>query len=185
MGSYRQLTGQQTPPDRPDRVAPVAEAVEGTYFPYRGHETHGVPMPKNVDVDDYYETQEVDDDEITYAPEIKEEDVIPVRLVQRTSKERLAFRAMRVVVDGDGPSRQIIGRHEKRRSLRIRVHGDTNPLYIGSDDNVRPYTGFLIPAGVEFGALTSTEAVYACANPGTQVEVSVIYEYGVDYGSEI
>jgi len=182
MGSYKQLTGMQTSPNRPDRVKPVPDTPKGPSFPYRGTETHGVAPTGSIDYDQYYETQVWDDgpDEIPVLKPEEEPEPVPVRIVQGSARERLEWRATRLSVNGDGPALQLVGRHDKRRSLRIRVHGDTDPLYIGSDNNVRPYTGYLVPAGTELMPVYSTEEVYATAEPGTTVEVSVMYEYGVE-----
>lgn len=178
MGSYRQLTGQQTPPERPDRVKPVPEHYEGVSFPYRGTENHGVD-PGNVDVDEHYEfAYEDEPQQIPTLPPEEEVDPVPVKVVQDSARERMDWRAARFLVK-DVPQ-EIVGRHEKRKSLRIRVHGDTNPIYIGPDSGLRPYTGFRIPAGTELYPFSSTENVYAVADSGTEVEISVLYEFAVE-----
>ena len=186
-GSYRQRKGQQTPIDRPDRVKPVPDSIEGPNFPYRGNETHGVDQGPNPN--EYYENETWDDGasatEMGYLPDDKIEEPVPVRIVSATGKERRDWRATRVVVT-DSPQ-QILGRHDKRLRTVITVHpfaadettANTNPIYIGNDAGLRQYTGYRIGAGTTFDTLMSTEDVWAIAPPGTSVEVSVITEFGV------
>jgi len=189
MGSYRQLTGMQKSPDRPDRVAPLPEHYEGTNVPYRGTQNHGVEIPKDAE----YETREFefkqDETKPVYLPDPDNDiaEPIPVRIVQGESKrERLDWRAVRFIVQ-DVPQ-QILGRHEKRRNVVIRVHDvksdgtteNSDPIYLGNDSGLRPMLGFRIPAGAQFDSLRSTEDVWAVAEPGTQVEISIIYEFGVE-----
>lgn len=177
-GSYKQRKGQQTPPDRPDRVEPVEEHVKGVVFPYRGMEQHGVPQSASVNPEDYYDEEMVEDRPDEYLPEQEEEVPVPVRIVQATSRERLEWRVSRFLVSEN--CQEILGRHEKRRHARIRVHGSSDPIYISPDNGVKPLTGYLIPAGTEFGPISSTENIYACADPTKTVEISIFYEFGVE-----
>ncbi|QAX92941.1 hypothetical protein SEA_WHEEHEIM_33 [Streptomyces phage WheeHeim] len=188
-GSYRQRKGQQTPIDRPDRVKPVPDEIEGPNFPYRGANTHGVDQgPGNPD--QYYENEQWDDGasatEMGYLPDDKIEEPVPVRIVSATGKERRDWRATRVVVTDQ--AQMILGRHDKRLRTVITVHpfaadettANTNPIYIGNDAGLRQYTGYRIGAGTTFDTLMSTEDVWAIAPVGTSVEVSVITEFGVE-----
>lgn len=188
-GSYRQRKGMQTPVDRPDRVKPVPDSIEGPNFPYRGSETHGVDQgPTNPD--QYYENEQWDDGasttEMGYLPDDKIEEPVPVRIVSATGKERRDWRATRVVVTDQ--AQMILGRHDKRLRTVITVHpyaadettANTNPIYIGNDAGLRQYTGYRIGAGTTFDTLMSTEDVWAIAPVGASVEVSVITEFGVE-----
>lgn len=187
-GSYRQRKGQQTPIDRPDRVKPVPDSIEGPNFPYRGAETHGVDQGPNPS--EYYENEQWDDGasatEMGYLPDDKIEEPVPVRIVSATGKERRDWRATRVVVTDQ--AQMILGRHDKRLRTVITVHpfaadettANTNPIYIGNDAGLRQYTGYRIGAGTTFDTLMSTEDVWAIAPVGTSVEVSVITEFGVE-----
>lgn len=187
-GSYRQRKGQQTPIDRPDRVKPVPDSIEGPNFPYRGAETHGVDQGPNPP--EYYENEQWDDGasatEMGYLPDDKIEEPVPVRIVSATGKERRDWRATRVVVTDQ--AQMILGRHDKRLRTVITVHpfaadettANTNPIYIGNDAGLRQYTGYRIGAGTTFDTLMSTEDVWAIAPVGTSVEVSVITEFGVE-----
>jgi len=184
-GSYRQRPGQQTPIERPDRVQPVPEHVEGPEFPYRGSETHGVDP--TADPNAYYENTEWDDADDTEdpLPPLPEVDPIPVRIVQRDARERTEFRVQRFSVTDQVIN--LVGRHELRKNMRIRVHAfetdgitaNTDPVYIGADNGVKSYTGFEIAAGTTERDLTSTEDFWAICNPGTAVEISIYYEFGV------
>lgn len=189
MGSYRQLTGMQKSPDRPDRVQPIPEKYEGVTLPYRGTNDHGVPVAKDVD----YDTREFEyhqpDTEIGYLPDPDKDipDPIPVRIVQGDSRrERLDWRAVRFLVGET--AQQILGRHEKRRNVVISVHDvksdgsteNTSPIYIGNDNGLRPMTGYRIGPGRTFDSLRSTEDVWAVTDPGSQVEISILYEFGVE-----
>lgn len=182
MGSYRQLTGMQTPPRRPDRVKPVPEHYDGENFPYRGTQTHGVQPPSDVDPGEYYENSAQDDgtelEDIPYVAPEEEPEPVPVRIVQKTARERLDWRAVRYSVTDQ--AQQILGRHEKRKSVRIRVHGDTDAIYIGNDSGLRTYTGYMVPAGTELFPISSTEDVWAIADSGKTVEISIMYEFGVE-----
>jgi len=186
MGSYRQLTGMQKPPNRPDRLAPVPEHYEGTTLPYRGTETHGVPIPKDAEYDTREFEFKQDETKVAYLanPDDSIDEPIPVRLVQGESKrERLDWRPLRYRVTDRG--QQIVGRHDKRRSLRIKVHFqtdgvDSKPVYLGPDSGVSPYTSFQLDRGETTDALYTTEEVWAICNPGESVEISIMYEYGVE-----
>lgn len=187
-GSYRQRKGQQTPIDRPDRVKPVPDEIEGPNFPYRGSQTHGVDLSPGTDPEGYYENEHWDDGatEPGYLPDDKIEEPVPVRVVASTGKERRDWRATRVSV-GD-VAQQILGRHDKRMRTVISVHpvandgttANTDPIYIGNDAGLRPYTGYRISAGNTFDQLQSTEDVWAIADPGKIIEVSIITEFGVE-----
>lgn len=187
MGSYRQLLGMAAPAkDRKDRVTPVEEHYEGTNFPYRGTEPHGVEPTPGVeygDVQNEYTTDAAT--KIAYLPEPKEDDPVAVKIVQGAKRERLDWRALRFFVT-DVPQ-EIVGRHEKRRSLQIYVHekkndgtDNTDPIFVGPDSGLRPYTGFRIPAGSTMDTLHTTENVYAVCESGKTVEISIVYEYGVE-----
>jgi hypothetical protein len=183
--SYRQTQGQADSPDRPDRVAPVVEKYAGTNMPWRGTETHGVDVPADT-VYDTLEAQRpwVDDDaDIQYMAPEEEPEPIPVKVVNETARERLAWRATRYRVTDSAD--MILGRHEKRRNVRIKVHFqtdgvDSNPIWIGGDDTVKPYTGYQMDRGEILFPFVSSEAVYAICNPGEQVEVSIMYDYAVE-----
>lgn len=187
MGSYRQLTGMQKSPNRPDRVAPVPEDYEGASIPYRGTQGHGVEISKDAEYDP--DDNKIEHDKanaIAYLPDPDDSiaEPIPVRVVQGESKrERLDWRPVRTRVTDQG--QRIVNRHEKRRSLRIKVHYqtdgvDSNPIWLGNDAGVATYTGYQLDRGETLVDLHSTEDVWAICNPGESVEVSIMYEFGVE-----
>lgn len=185
MGSYRQLTGMQKSPNRPDRVAPVPEKYQGTSVPYRGTNDHGVPIDKEAEFSEREYQIEEDKSKPVYLPAEKEVDPITVRVVQDSARERLDWRVVRFVV-GD-VAQQILGRLETRRSVTIRVHevksdgatANSSPIYIGNDNGLRPMTGERVPAGGIVDALRTTEDIWAVTDPGVQVEISIRYEFAV------
>lgn len=176
--AYRQLPGQADSPDRePERVKPVPESYEGVNFPYRGTEKHGVEVPSDAE----YNTREFQYEEEspdTYMEPLPEVEPIPVRVVNSTARERLDWRATRFLVKDTAA--QILGRHDRRKAVRIRNHDATNPIYIGNDAGMQSYTGYLIPAGAELYPFLSTEDVWAVSNSGTEVEISIMYEFAVE-----
>ena len=186
MGSYRQLTGMMKSPNRPDRVTPVPEHYEGENVPYRGTETHGVAPSKGTE----FHSREVefvqDPHEVEYLPDPDSviHDPIPVRIVQGDAKrERMDWRAARYRVTDQG--QRILGRHDKRRDVRIKVHFqtdgvDSKPIYLGNDAGVAPYTGFQLDRGETLTPFISTEDIWAICNPGESVEVSIMYTFGVE-----
>lgn len=187
-GSYRQRPGQQKAPDRPDRVTPVPEHYEGVSFPYRGTQNHGVAPSKTDDPEQYYDAQAFDDetDKVVFLPAEVEVEPVPVRIVNETSRERNDWRAGRFLVT-EIPQ-EILGRNDKRKSVRIKVHAfksdgttaNTDPIFIGNDAGLRPYTGFQISAGEELYPFKSTENVFAITLPGVFVEISMISEFSVE-----
>ncbi len=180
-GSYRQRQGQQTPPNRPDRVKPVPEHYQGQNFPYRGTETHGVKPPADMDADAYYHVGMWDDGEaetIKSEPELKTEDVIPVRIVQgEKGRQRLDWRAGRFYVQNI--AQELVGRLETRRSLRIKNNSQTATIYIGPDSGVAVYTGYPLGPGQDI-LIYSTENVFAVTDNGSTAEVGILTEYAVE-----
>ena len=45
---------------------------------------------------------------------------------------------------------------------------------------MQPYTGYLIPAGAELYPIVSTEDIWAVSDSGTEVEISIMYEFAVE-----
>jgi hypothetical protein len=188
-GSYRQRKGMAESPDRPDRVKPVPDDIEGPNYPYRGSNTHGVDQgPAGKDAEAYYANEQWDDGATDpgYLADEKIDEPVPVRIVSKTGHERRDWRATRVSVT-DTPQ-QILGRHDKRLRTIITVHpvlsdgttANTDPIYLGNDAGLRPYTGYRIASGNTFDQLQSTEDVWAIADPGKVIEVSIITEFGVE-----
>lgn len=176
--TYRQLPGQADSPDRePERVQPVPEHYEGVSFPYRGTQKHGVEVPGDTRYDTR-EFQYITESPDEYMDPEPETDPIPVRVVNSSARERLDWRATRFLVKDTAA--QVLGRHDKRKAVRIRNHDTTNPVYIGNDAGMQSYTGYLIPGGTELYPFLSTEDVWAMSNSGTEVEISIMYEFAVE-----
>lgn len=181
---YRQLPGQAESPDRePERVKPVPERYAGVNFPYRGVEKHGVEVPEDAEYDTrefQYEEEDVEE----YLPAEPEPDPIPVKVVTDTARERLDWRALRFRVT-ETPQ-QILGRHDKRKAVRIKNHGlldgqaNTTPIYIGNDAGLRPYTGYELAPGEVLYPFLSTEDVWAVAPDGEESEISILIEFAVE-----
>jgi len=175
---YRQLPGQADSRDRePERVQPVPEHYKGVNFPYRGIELHGVEVPEDA----HYDTREFqyEEQEPTeyMSPEPEPEPVL-VKVVRETARERLDWRVIRFNVNER--AQQIAGRHETRKTLRIRNHDETNAIYIGNDAGLQSYTGYLIPAGAELYPFCSTEDVWAVCESGATAEISILFEFAVE-----
>jgi len=178
MPNWMQRKGMQTPPERPDRVKPVPEKIEGIYYPYRGTENHGVKQPNPEAVDDYYESEHWDDGDVPRVLEPEPEpEPVPVRVVQETARERLSWRSIQVPVT-DVKS-QVVGRHEKRRNLIIRNPSTSSDVFIAEDQSVSTYTGYLLEQGQEI-TLRTTEEVYAVCAPGENTVLHIAYEYAVE-----
>lgn len=181
--AWRQQPGQADSPKRePERIQPVTEEYAGVNFPYRGTEQHGVTVPENAKYDtrEFQYPEESPDEYMEPEPE---PDPIPVRVVNSSARERLEWRAARIRVTDQATT--LVGRHDKRRRLRIKCHYqtdgvDSNPVWIGSDNGVKPFTGYQIDRGETIDPFTTTEPIWGICNPGESVEVSVMYEFAVE-----
>lgn len=104
------------PPDRPEPIDPIPEHYVGSNHPYRGIEDHGVAdtvKPDEFDGydgtrDAYYELQE------------PPKDVVPVRIVNESARERKIIRARSTVLS-DQPV-QILGRNPQRRKAILKAN---------------------------------------------------------------
>jgi hypothetical protein len=179
--AHRKLPGQADSRSRePERVQPVPEQYEGVNFPYRGIETHGVPVPENVK----YDTREFaypEEEPETPESALPEPDPVLVRVVDRSARERYVWRCSQFTVTEQ--AQQILGRHDKRRNVRIRNQGGADggaSVYIGYDDMVKTYTGYLIPTFTEIFPVTSTEEIWAVCAPGTDSTIYIMYEVAVE-----
>lgn len=177
--SHRQLPGQASPPaEQPDRVKPVPEHYKGVNFPYRGTEKHGVEVPEDARYDSREFEADFPDEDVDYLPPEDEPEPVPVRVVQGSARERLDWRAVRFHVTTR--PQQVVGRHDKRRSLRIKVHSGVSAIYIGPDSGVTDYVGFKIDQN-EHIDIRSTEEIWAvCGGTTDTSEISIMYEYGVE-----
>lgn len=177
---YRQRNGMaKKPTDRPVPIKPVPEKYKGVNFPYRGIEMHGVDVPEGTEYDTREFQYPEDDGKAEILPAPIEPDPIPVKVVTETARERLDWRAARFSVNTR--AQQVLGRHDKRKAVRIRNHSETEAIYIGNDAGMQAYTGFMIPPGEELYPFHSTEDVWACtdSDAAESVEISIMYEFAV------
>lgn len=176
--SYRQTRGQADPaPDRPHAVPPVPEHYSGVNFPYRGVQTHGVEPPKDA----HYDTREFqypEESPDVPEPAMPEPDPVLVRVVNQHARERRMWRTVRA--QAVQYAKQAIGRNDARTNMRLRNLDAANAIYIGSDMQVSPATGYKVSAGAEIYPFTTTEEVWICTGDTSVVEVAIMYEYGVE-----
>lgn len=166
IGSARLNTGKRAD-DRPHAVPPVPEEYEGTNFPYRGTNEHGVE-PHSMPHEFLPEWDDTVSGE--YEPEIAPVDPVPVRVVERYTRELKTWQPIRTIIPAL-ETRMILGQDNTRTSAVITNLG-TETIYIGDTVGVRDYTGFPVNAGgtFSFGAET---AVYAYATVDTGIAIAV------------
>lgn len=150
-------------------LEPLPEAYKGVNNPYRGIEQHGVeastrPQP----VPGYGDTVavEYEEPEPLQAP-------VPVIVVNESAKEERDWGTMPFPIGAT--SQQIIGRDERRTSLKI-VNNGPNTVYLHPDPHVNPAFGYpLAMDGVEtFDAET---AVYGVCVATETANLTVKWEY--------
>lgn len=176
-----QLNRSKSRVDRPEPIPPVAEnQYADDNIPYRGIETHGVPIG-NPDFDDP-DVYVVGDGRpvIVYDEEEDDREPIPVRIVSSGSREYRRFRTDRMTVGGTGNAQvvQVVGKNDARTNLKIRNMSADKTLYIASDQADVMITGYPLTAGQEF-TTTAESPVYAYSVDGSSVTVAVYYEYAV------
>lgn len=168
MGSYRQLTGMQTPPERPDRLQPVPETYKGVNLPYRGVQNHGVALPEGANPDAYYEASgyDLNPDAFETIPADKEPDPVPVRIVMESARERFPFRCGSLVIPTNSNVLELMGRNDRRIKVRMRVPGSSaGSVIFGGDRNLSSVNGYTITTGGEI-EIATTENIYVVnANP--------------------
>lgn len=176
MGSYRQLLGMQTPPNRPQAIPPVPEEYAGTNHPYRGTETHGVENPTGVDPEYYYDRDQWDagPSNPVSLPEEKEPDPVKVKIVNETARERYAFRAFQFPANGL-TAQQFLGRNDKRSNVRVKnISTSSTNLMIGHDNGVKPTSGYLVEPGQE-AIIRTTEELFVIADKGGATDFVTMY----------
>ena len=154
-----------TNPNRPRAITPVPEHVEGTNFPWRGPEEHGVtPNAKPHDPDVYG----VDPEDphthtiVTVDHPEKVPDPIPVRIVQEFGKEYREFGTDRLSLDfttANNPSNravELVGRADDRTAVRIRNCDAANILLIGTSREETAMRGYPVYPGQEIALVTES-----------------------------
>lgn len=182
MGSYRQLTGMQTPPDRPQAIPPVPEEYEGVNFPYRGVGNHGVEPTKGVDPEAYYDrtSYDMDPDNFESLPPEKEPDPVPVRIVNENARERYHFRTVSMTIPTTSDTVELCGRNDNRSLLRIRVPGSSpGSIVFGGSRNLSPGTVYTLAAGQEIEFRTTEPVFVNASNPAQAPTLMFIETYTV------
>lgn len=178
MGSYRQLTGMQTPPDRPKAIPPVPENYEGVNFPYRGIGNHGVVPTQGVDPEEYYDNDSYDlnPDAFETIPAEKEVDPVPVKIVSESARELNEFRTGSLAIPIGSDVLQLFGRNDRRKKVRLRVPGSSaGSVVFGSGRNLSASNGYTITTGGEI-EFDTTEEVYIVAANSAQAPTIMFLE---------
>lgn len=163
-------------------IEPVPEGVTGPVFAYRGQQQHGVSTDRSAigaDPDEFLEASRYD---IDYAEPVDEVEPIPVRIVQRESRELKRWRAIRSVANGNGSNPScLIGREPLRKKITIKNFG-VDWVYIGHDGaSASALNGYPLVAN-EVTTIETTEPIYAQSSSSEAMAVVMWIEYvaGVD-----
>lgn len=172
--AWRQLLSQANP--APNREIPEPEHVAGEEYnqPYRGMEDHGVTPPyKATAVPNY------DDEREGYlpTPPEKEEEPIPVRVVQEFSKELKKFRVYTTTV-ATGTAVNLCGRNEARSAIHIKNMAASGFIWISHSLSLCNDTfGYAIASRGEI--VINTENPVYCYAATADSQVCVMEEYTV------
>jgi hypothetical protein len=153
-----------------DRFEPVPDTPAGENIPYRGVVDHGVAydQPELTDEAHYHMGREVE-----YEPEMQEPTPIPVRIVREGEREIRTIQTSHVTLAAGEGSRQILGRDDRRTSVRIKNLGVDN-AFIGNM-NVSQYSGWRLDADALEITLSTTEPVYGLCPTGS-AELQMLVE---------
>ena len=167
MGSYRQLTGMQTPPDRPNAIVPVPEDYEGTNFPYRGVGNHGVEPTPGVDPEAYYDrtSYDMNPDKFESIPAEKEPDPVPVRIVNENARERYNFRTGTMQLLPNADPVELFARNDNRSLVRLRVPGTSSGSFLVSHNRS-------MAAGMSYTLSPGNEIEFRTTEPIYVVQVT-------------
>lgn len=174
--STRMNTGKQ-PQDRPQAIPPVPEEYVGDNNPYRGTESHGVARTvEPTPIEGYGATQPG----VTYVKPEKDEEPVPVRIVQSFGREIKDWRAHTGSVGTQGIT--ILGRNEARSSVLVQNQDAANSLYIAANpiDSVNcDILGFELKPGQSV-TINSENEVYAVAKVAGPSKWQAIEHYSVE-----
>lgn len=170
------------PVNRPEPITPVPEDYAGDNLPYRGINDHG------VSVDEHWRSPSQDmgvrpDGRLVdvYEPEEHHQEPIPVYLVNRSSRERRAFRPVVAYAGGTtfGQARQILGQDETRTKATIFNKSVGIDLWISdAPETANAMSGFYVKDGTSY-VTESQEPVYASAVQANDLPVYIAVEYRV------
>lgn len=181
-GSYRQRPGMQTPPDRPQAIAPVPENYVGVNFPYRGIGTHGVVPTQDVDPEEYYDhtSYDMNPDNFKTLPPEKEPEPVPVKIVNDSARERYMFRTQTLVIPVGSDVVQLVGRNDRRNMVRLRIPGSSaGSIIFGGDRNLSVGFGYTMATGTELEFRTTEPVYVVAANTAQAPTVMVLETYSV------
>ena len=171
-----------------EAIAPVPENYVGDNIPYRGVVNHGVPVDEP-----FIETDELEEEEnppTEYVPPVDEQDPVPVKIVQETSRERVYWRANGYTI-GTIPI-CVLSRNDRRKRAEIRnvigIAGGATTLHVAhSQDKVGwtfgnpEFDNIIVGSGGQPIVLYSTEAVWVSSDSDSEpTRISVIEEYAVE-----
>lgn len=159
----------------PHAVDPTSAEDYGPFIPYRGHETHGVPMGEMTDTGPQgYGDGSVG---VMYDDDSARDPVVSVRIVTDDKEEIKAFRAGQTSV---GPeTRQIVNRMRNRSALKIKNLSVGTRVWIGSDTTLSALNGYPLDGGAEI-SIASTEAVFAISSTVDVVPLATFMDFTQD-----
>lgn len=171
------LNTGKSPQTRPEAIPPVPEEYVGDNNPYRGIESHGVARTvEPTPIEGYGATQPG----ITYVKPEKDEDPVPVRIVQAHGREIRDWRPHTGSVGSQGL--MILGRNEARSSVLVQNQDAANSIYISATpiDSVNcDILGFELKAGQSV-TINSENEVYAVAKVAGPTKWQAIEHYSVE-----
>lgn len=176
------IVTSKTNVDRPVAIEPVPEHYAGDNNPYRGIENHGVASDSP-----WRETDEDMPDHdgrlvTVFDQDNEEPDPIPVRIVNRSSVERRAFRVIISYAGGMNTGRaiQILGQDDSRTAATIINRNAVGTVFIAdAPETANDVSGWAI---VENGGSYRTEsqkAIYATFTGADDGKVRIAVEYRV------
>lgn len=163
-------------------LEPIPDRVEPVNFPYRGSETHGVPVEGRPWIPRDAEAQSWEGEEV-YDPASAPIEPVPVIIVNESGHEIRSWRAWHHIAT---PTPSLLAGQNPRRS-RIKIRNLGSPtgdpigatIYISHESNAHIFSSWPIPPAGEL-TLETEEEVYCITPAGSlDVEVAVISEHAI------
>jgi hypothetical protein len=157
-------------------VQPMMETYEGDNNPYRGIETHGVaPNARPMSVPGFAGEVEVDYEDVA-----AEQEAVPVRIVNTSSKQIRGLRAFREYADPTRPPRMVLGYDPQRTKAKIKNITADNVLIGGSEQEAHLIGGYVVAQNEVFET-TCDQPVYVQTTHAANVAtLCVMVEYTTD-----
>lgn len=161
-------------------IAPELEYYEGTNLPYRGVMYHGVEPTERYNPPDGYSGEVA----VVYEPPPPEQEPVPVRIVDNSSRFRIVARADNRILNYDVTQRptQLLPYEENRLRVKIVNVNTFFRVELGFSDQIRDFNGSY-PLGATDIELTTKEAIFVLvSDPGASaanIRVGWIAEYEV------